>query len=549
MQLTKEVFHFSPATPQDRLDEEYRRSGYSITTGIPALMRRNAAEFGSLTAVVDGTFSLTWRELVDRSFRFAGYLQSRGIGPGDVVLWQLPNWWEALVVAQGIWAVGAVSAPVVPIYRELELRTICEAVRPAALVVARAFHSTDHVELITRACDGIVEPSTRVVVRGAATGWTSFESALTARPFSEEGIDATAPALVAFTSGTTGGAKGVVHSTATLMSSGVATSRVLGFAWSDRGYMPGPLAHSNGLLSGVARPLATGCSIVLSDRWDPEAALDDMRRLGVSFSAGPTVFVQDLLQALSARGESRLELKSYPIGGSTVAPVTAYAADAAGMHPSRGWGMTECPAVTVSGSFEPLVVRCETDGRIAPGCEVRVVGDDGRVLNPGDVGELHVRGPQRALGYVDAADTMAGFDDEGWFRTGDLGRLSTDRTVTVTGRLKDIINRGGEKMSAREIEDLLLTHPLIAEAAVVPAPHARLGEQPAAYLVARGARQTPEELELFLMSAGLTKRKVPRIWRYVDEMPRTPSGKISKAPLADAMASEALDHRWRGEGA
>lgn len=547
--MTKQPFHYAPASPQPLLEESYVRRGYLSTTSVSDLMRRNVEEFGSLTAVVDGSRSLSWSELVDKSFRFAGFLQSRGIGPGDVVLWQLPNWWEALVVAQAIWAVGAISAPVVPIYRELEMKAICQAVRPSALVVAREFQSTDHVALMKSACEEVAEPSTRVVVRGTATGWTSFDEALTAAHGAAERVDVTAPALVAFTSGTTGGAKGVVHSTASLMSSGIASSRVLGFAWSDRGYMPGPLAHSNGLLSGVARPLATGCSIVLGERWDPEAALTDMRRLGVTFSAGPTVFVQDLLQSMSGRGETRLELKSYPIGGSTVAPVTAYAAESAGMRPSRGWGMTECPAVTVSASFEPLVVRCETDGRIAPGCEVRAVDDSGVQVGAGEVGELLVRGPQRALGYIDPMDTATGFDEDGWFHTGDLGIVTSDGTVTIRGRLKDIINRGGEKMSAREIEDILVTHPLIVDAAVVPAPHDRLGEQPAAYLVSQGRRPTADELERFLEAAGLTRRKVPRIWRYVESMPRTPSGKISKAPLAEAVASLDLSHPWRGQDA
>ncbi|HLY83193.1 MAG TPA: fatty acid--CoA ligase family protein, partial [Acidimicrobiales bacterium] len=158
-------------------------------------------------------------------------------------------------------------------------------------------------------------------------------------------------------------------------------------------------------------------------------------------------------------------------------------------------------------------------------------------LTTGEAGEFVIRGPQRALGYLDSGHTREAFDDEGWFRTGDLGYLDADDALTVTGRVKEIINRGGEKISGREIEDALIRHPCVLEAAVVPAPHERLGEQPAAFVLVRpGSTATEEELSSFLRSAGLAPQKIPRVWRYVDELPRTPSGKVKKYVLQAQLA-------------
>jgi acyl-CoA synthetase len=202
--------------------------------------------------------------------------------------------------------------------------------------------------------------------------------------------------------------------------------------------------------------------------------------------------------------------------------------------------MSECPTVSASAAFDTLEVRLGSDGRVAPGCEIRVVGEDGRDIPRGEVGEFVVRGPHRALGYLDPQQTRYSFDEDGWFRTGDLGTLSTDDVVSVTGRVKDIINRGGEKFSSREIEDLLSLHPAVFESAVVPAPHERFGEQPAAFVLLReGQVAGPAELSSFLRSRGLAAQKVPQVWRYVPELPRTPAGKVKKYTLQAELAHDA----------
>jgi acyl-CoA synthetase len=209
------------------------------------------------------------------------------------------------------------------------------------------------------------------------------------------------------------------------------------------------------------------------------------------------------------------------------------------MNPRRAYGMTECPTVSASSIFDAAEVRLVTDGRILPGCEVRVTAPDGRDVAAGEVGEFLVRGPQRALGYVDRAHTAESFDDDGWLRTGDLGTVDGGGYLTVTGRTKDIINRGGEKLSAREIEEAIGRHPGVREVAVVAAPHPRLGEEPAAFVIMAGHHTDEQELIAFLRAQGVAAHKVPRRWLQVDQLPRTPSGKVKKYELVDRLSSPA----------
>jgi acyl-CoA synthetase (AMP-forming)/AMP-acid ligase II len=292
-------------------------------------------------------------------------------------------------------------------------------------------------------------------------------------------------------------------------------------------------------LSAIATPIYVGSSAVLSEGWDADRAIDDMLTFGVTTSSGAAVFMSEILNALEARGLNELPLSAgYPCGGSTIPVSLAEACDDVGMRPARSWGMTECPGVTGSSPrLHSREIRTASDGLVYPGCEVRLVGDDGSDVPVGGEGEAWVRGPQRALGYLEQAHTDDAFDAEGWFCTGDMGRLSADGTFVMTGRRKEIINRGGEKMSSREIEDAIVRHELVRDVAVVSAPHPRLGEQPAAFVTASAAL-TAEELTTFLHELGLAPQKVPRVWRFVDELPRTASGKVVKRDLEASLADD-----------
>jgi acyl-CoA synthetase (AMP-forming)/AMP-acid ligase II len=529
---------FAPAPSPGGLEAGYRAAGFHTDVVIPRLLLRNVTEFGRSVAVIDDTREVTWAELADAATRVAGLLHAQGIGPGDVVVWQLPNWWEALAVAHGVWAAGAISVPVVPIYREHELATIMQAVQPSAVIGPPDFRGHDHVDMLDAAARTAgVTPAVRVVVRGTATGWQSWDDAQQATPFAHDAIDPGAPVTVGFTSGTTSGAKGAVVSTRGMLAVPMRHARAVPYTFRDRGYMPAPVSHITGLLMAVTLPLVSGCSVLLAERWDAAKAVDDIVRHGVTYSGGAAVFIQELVDAVEAAGLEQLPLAcGYNCGGSAIPVELVQRCEELGMRPRRAYGMTECPTVSASMGDDGPDIRLGTDGRILPGVNVRVVDADGTDVAPGAVGEFLVRGPQRALGYLDPQHTRDGFDAEGWFRSGDLGFVDAERCVTVTGRTKDIINRGGEKLSAQEIEALLRRHPEIADAAVVAAPHPRLGEEPAAFVILRpGASGSDAELREFLQAEGVAPQKIPRIVVAVDDLPRTASGKVKKYELVERL--------------
>jgi acyl-CoA synthetase len=527
---------YAAAATDPQLSRSYRAGGQHTDVQLGALLLRNRLELGSRAAVLEGAVTLDWRELADAAAAFAGFLIANRIGPGDVVMWQLPNWWEAIVVGIGTWAAGAISNPVVPIYREHELHGFLTALRPACVVTTGLFRSCDHVDVFESSIRSSGwEPPVRVTVRASAPGWTALDDALRATPVVRSDVDPDAPALIVLTSGTTSGSKAVVHSTRTCLAPAIAAGRVQSKTSADRVYSAAPVSHVGGVVSSLLNPLVHGSSVLLRDRWEPQLALEDICDRGVTGMGGGVVFARELMEAMRAKGVGRLPLRNGFLCGSTSIPeVVLEELDAIGANPARSYGMSECPFVSGGYTADPPSVRFATDGRLYPGVEVRAVDEDGADVGFGTPGELLVRGPQRGLGYVDPAHTADGFDGDGWFRSGDMGVLTVEGTVTITGRLKDIINRGGEKLSAREIEDVLARHPGVLEVAVIPLPDPRLGEQPAAVVQLKDdADATPEELAQFLQRQGLARPKIPRTWHYVDELPRTPSGKVKKFLLIE----------------
>lgn len=507
--------------------------GPSTPPQIPRRLRAAAAEFGLRPAVISAERTLSWNQLLDEATAFAAFLQESGVRKGDVVAWQLPNWWEALVVAHGIWIAGAASAPAVPLFRAHEMAQVLAKTQPTCVVTAGQIRRTSHVDVFEDALrqEG-VRPSVRVVVRGSAPGWTPFEQTL--RAGAAVVSETPEAALIAFTSGTTSGAKGVVHSSATFLSVADAMVPACGMRYDDVGYLSAPLAHAAGLVWGVGIPMASGAAVVLRDTWEPEAALKDFQVHSVTYSTGPALFLSELLDAMKRHGVAKLPLRTgFPTGGSGLPDSIIESADEVGLRPLRGYGMTECPMTAITRPFDPAAKRRYTDGRASSGSELKVVSSDGAEMARGDEGEILARGPQRAVRYLDATDDEA-FLDGGWFRTGDLGRLDESGFVRVTGRLKDIINRGGEKFSALEIESLLAAHPDVAEVAVTAVPHDRFGEQPAAFVVLRGTSPLDAAaLQQFLSARHLAKQKIPQIWHVMDRLPRTASGKVVKRQLLE----------------
>ena len=511
----------APGIPAD-LRLEYRRLGYVSDLTISAALTRAARQWGARPAVREAAQQLTYQELLEQVERAAAWLSGAGIGAGDVVCWQTPNWWEAQVLALAVWHVGAVSSPIAPFYREHELRQVIEQVQPAAVIGAKSFRGFEHAEAFDDLLAGYgLRDIPKVVLRGLRPGWTPFVDVVShgrRRPYTVQSPDE--PCLVLFTSGTTSKAKAAVHSSRTLLAETRQLADAWGLSWEDVAYMAAPLQHITGLLNAMTIPLLVGACAVLADHWDADQAVVDMTRHRVTYSAGATVFLQELTQA-AHDARVRLPLRMFACGGASVPRAVMERSEEQGIPAARVYGMTELPTATVMNRADPFDLRAETDGAVAPGVEVRVVES-----------ELVVRGPERMLGYLDPEDNRAALDDEGWFRTGDVGVLDDAGFVTITGRLKDVINRGGEKFSARDIEDLLVAHPAVRQAAIVAGPDARFGEVPVAFVVLDGhAHPSTGELAAYLHAAGLARQKTPVAWHFVEGLPMTPSGKVKKFEL------------------
>jgi acyl-CoA synthetase (AMP-forming)/AMP-acid ligase II len=518
------------------LRADYRRQGYVTDLSMSALVERAARQWPAQPAVIEADHRLTYRELLALVERAAAWLAGSGVGPGQVVCWQTPNWWEAHVLALAIWQVGAVSSPVAPFYREHELRQVLEQVRPAAVVTSAPFRGFDHAEAFDDLLSDLgLADVPRVLLRGARPGWASFEEvAGHGQRCAAARVDVSEPCLVLFTSGTTSRAKAAVHSSETLLAETRQLADAWGLGWEDVAYMAAPLQHITGVLNAMTIPLLVGASAVIADSWDPDRAVQDMLRHQVTYSAGATIFLQELTEATRTAGV-RLPLRMFACGGASIPRAVMERSEEQGIPAARVYGMTELPTVTVMNRSYPFAVRAETDGLVAPGVEVRVVDDDNGTLETGTEGELLVRGPERMLGYLDTAANRSALDDAGWFRTGDIGFVDQAGFLSVTGRLKDVINRGGEKFSAREIEDLLVAHPEVRHAAIVAGPDARLGEVPIAFIVTGPRQPSADELVRHLRAAGLAKQKTPVDWHFRNALPTTPSGKVQKFELIRAI--------------
>lgn len=478
----------------------------------------------------------TARQLRDDALRLAGALRRRGIARGDVVSFQLPNWYEAVVVELACAFAGFVCNPIVPIYRHAEVDFIIRSSGSRALFIPDRFRNFDYCAMVAELRPGWERMREVVVVRpsGASSDGCgpSFNSVMREEPL-EPGPrpDPNHVKLLMYTSGTTSQAKGVLHTHNTI---GAEISNFidwLKFDENDVVLMPSPLGHITGYLYGIQLPITLGCPVVLMDAWDVARAADLIEANHVTFILGATPFLQELSSFCREARRPLPSLRYFPCGGAPVPPETVLAADAAFERciSFRVYGSTEAPTVTLGiADRNRQQARSQTDGYIV-GHEVRLVDDAGREVGPGEEGEIVARGPELMVGYVLDEHNREAFDGDGFFRTGDLAVQSPDGCLTVTGRKKDIIIRGGENLSPKEIEDVLYTHPAIREAAVVAMPHPRLGETCCAFVTLKsGAAFDFEAMQELLRASGLARQKYPERLEIVTSLPYTAAGKIRK---------------------
>lgn len=475
-------------------------------------------------------WSGTFRDVDLVARRLAAGLRARGVGPGDVVAMQLPNWMEAAATFWAAAILGAVIVPIVHFYQRKEVSYILSSVRPAVFITAREFGRLVHDP----------EVSAGVPVVGVV-GEPSFDALLADAPM--EGVLPAAPdsvALIAFTSGTTRNPKGVLHSHQTL---GFETRQSLERYPGDRSasLSSAPVGHFMGMLGGLLTPVLTGTGIYLTDAWDTGLVLSLMESEGLSIGGGAPYYITSLLDHPSFTPAHLGNMKYAGFGGASVPSALMERLTDLGIIAYRSYGSTEHPSMTGSALTAPVEKRIYTDGAPLSGIEVRLT----------DEGEICSRGPDLCLGYTDPALTAEVFDDEGWYHTGDLASVDADGYYTITGRKADLIIRGGENISAVEVEDLLLALDGVAEVAVVAVPDARLGEHAAAVFRMRSAGAPVPSLDAVrahLEATGLARQKWPEEIRSVadlgyEDFPRTASGKVQKFVLRKAIAPDARQGR------
>jgi acyl-CoA synthetase (AMP-forming)/AMP-acid ligase II len=481
-------------------------------------------------------------DLRERALQLAGGLEARGFGTGDVIAFQIPNWIEAAVTFYGVSLLGGVLVPVVHFYGPKELRHILRETGARALITADRFGHNDYLAGLASMRNDLPALELVAVVGDDVPGDTTAFGALLsgARIDRPRTPDPDAPSVVGYTSGTTANPKGVVHTHRTLV--GEMHQVVEMNATAARPMMVGaPVGHAIGMQAGLLTPLIRGQSVHLTDVWDPPTVLQAMLDAELTAGSGSTYFLQSLLDDPSCTPRHHELIGSVGMGGSAVPAAVAERAEALGISLTRSYGSTEHPSTTGSSHEEPRVKRNTTDGRALPGVEIRLVDEQGRDVGAGEPGEIWSRGPDLCVGYVDPSVTEAAFDPEGWYASGDIGVLDADGYLAITDRKKDIIIRGGENISAAEVEELMLRIDGVAEVAVVAAPDRRLGEHVCAFVRVKPGAAVPSVLDVreHMERAGLARQKWPEEVRDIDELPRTPSGKVKKFELRQRLRDEA----------
>jgi acyl-CoA synthetase len=483
-------------------------------------------------------------DVYEDALAVAGGLRALGLGPGDVVAFQLPNWVEAAVTFYACAMLGVTLVPIVHFYGPKEVGFILRQSRARALIIVSAIGWRDYLAELRTIRDGL-DNLEQVIVVGAgadlnAADGIPFDQLRQSAPIDgPQPVDPDGAALIGYTSGTTADPKGVVHTHRTI---GCEVRQLTAHqSERDRANLTGaPVGHSIGMLAGLLCPLVSGRPLYLIDGWDPPTVLAAMVEEGIGAGSGSTYFFTSLLDA-PGYGPEHVELMHFiGLGGSPIPNAVADRADELGISLVRAYGCTEHPSVTGSQHSDPKEKRIHTDGKPLDWVEVRTVDEDGRDVGVGLPGEILTRGPDRFAGYTDLSLTEAAVDAEGWFRTGDVGVLDPEGYLTITDRVKDIIIRGGENVSAAEVEQLLAHMDGVAEVAVVAAPDEKFGEHGCAFFRMQAGTPAPDlnAVRAHLAAAGLARQKWPEETRSVDELPRTPSGKVQKFVLRDQLRAE-----------
>lgn len=514
----------------------YRQQGLWGDASLADYWQQTARAMPDKIAVVDNHgASYTYSALDHAASCLANWMLAKGIESGDRIAFQLPGWCEFTVIYLACLKIGAVSVPLLPSWREAELVWVLNKCQAKMFFAPTLFKQTRPVDLILPLQNQLPQLQQIVGVDKLAPATSSLslsqiiaDNTPLTTAITTHGDEL---AAVLFTSGTEGLPKGVMLTHNNILASERAYCARLNLTWQDVFMMPAPLGHATGFLHGVTAPFLIGARSVLLDIFTPDACLALLEQQRCTCMLGATPFVYDLLNVLEKQPADLSALRFFLCGGTTIPKKVARECQQLGIKLLSVYGSTESSPHAVVNLDDPLSRFMHTDGYAAAGVEIKVVDDARKTLPPGCEGEEASRGPNVFMGYFDEPElTARALDEEGWYYSGDLCRMDEAGFIKITGRKKDIIVRGGENISSREVEDILLQHPKIHDACVVAMPDERLGERSCAYVVLKAPHHSLslEEVVAFFSRKRVAKYKYPEHIVVIEKLPRTASGKIQK---------------------
>ena len=514
----------------------YRQQGLWGDASLADYWQQTARAMPDKIAVVDNHgASYTYSALDHAASCLANWMLAKGIESGDRIAFQLPGWCEFTVIYLACLKIGAVSVPLLPSWREAELVWVLNKCQAQMFFAPTLFKQTRPVDLILPLQNQLPQLQQIVGVDklAPATSSLSLSQIIADNTSLTTAITTHGDELAAvlFTSGTEGLPKGVMLTHNNILASERAYCARLNLTWQDVFMMPAPLGHATGFLHGVTAPFLIGARSVLLDIFTPDACLALLEQQRCTCMLGATPFVYDLLNVLEKQPADLSALRFFLCGGTTIPKKVARECQQRGIKLLSVYGSTESSPHAVVNLDDPLSRFMHTDGYAAAGVEIKVVDDARKTLPPGCEGEEASRGPNVFMGYFDEPElTARALDEEGWYYSGDLCRMDEAGYIKITGRKKDIIVRGGENISSREVEDILLQHPKIHDACVVAMSDERLGERSCAYVVLKAPHHSLslEEVVAFFSRKRVAKYKYPEHIVVIEKLPRTTSGKIQK---------------------
>lgn len=524
--------------------EHFYASGFWQNETMFDIVERQAATLPDRAFVFDSTTQLTYGELRDQALRLGLGLRRAGVRPGDRVAAQLPNWTEFVLIATALSRVGGILVPVMPIYRDDEVAHVLRQSGAKAAITCETFKNFGYLEMFQSLRGECPDLELLIAARGSeSSGVPSLDSLRVEGDLADiaaelgEGPSPDDGFLIVFTSGTTSRPKGCFHTFNTLRASAGGIVKSLGYTQDDVQFGPSPITHSTGIITSCLLPLITGASSHLMEAWDPVDGLRRIKEYGCTVTVTATAFLQMLMGAYDPEQHDASSIRFWVCAGAPIPSAVVHNAQKvlSGGRVLSLYGRSENMLTTMCTAEDDPDRSATSDGSALAGASVQIVDTDGNEVPRGTEGDIAYKGPSHMLEYFrDPEATAELFTSAGYSRSGDLGFMDEDGYVRVTGRLKDIVIRGGLNISAREIEEYLLDHPAIANVAVVGMPDERLGEKVCAYVVpAAGATLTLDEVVAYLRERKVATPKLPERLEIVENFPMTATGKIQKHLLRD----------------